>query len=165
MISNVRDQPHGASYKRWAALVTSTFADRCVEVTTKHSYVIDYKYAWSCTDDDCATEYERHSKSIDPAKHTCGKCKGRLEQIRPAPRGGKTAADGTTKKESEYQKFVKDHFSVVRKELDACQDGQKSPMKDVMKEIGVRYRTQKASADTAIGKTSKEEIIEISKKT
>lgn len=157
MISNVRDQPHGTSFKRWAAQVTSLFADRGVEVTTKHSYVIDYKYAWTCSNDDCATEYERHSRSIDPARHTCGKCKGRLEQIRPAPRGGKSAADGTVKKESEYQKFVKDQFSVVRRELEAS-NGEKSPMKDVMREVAARYRSKKAMKDNNVASPQKREL-------
>lgn len=145
MISNVRDQPHGASFKRWASLVTSTFANRGIEVTTKHSYAIDYKYVWACTNDDCATEYARHSKSIDPAKHTCGKCRGRLVQIRPAPRNGTKlagAGNATKKEASAYQTFVKNEFAAVKRELELVGGGEKSPMKDVMKEIGIRYRSQ-----------------------
>ena len=167
MVSNVRDQPHGASFKRWARLVTSTYCDRGVEVTTKHSYTIDYKYAWVCDNDDCATQYERHSKSIDTARHTCGKCRGRLTQIRPVPRAGNArAADGKDKKETEYQKFVKDHFSVIKKELEASQGGQKSPMKDVMKEVGFRYRSRPPlappSAETIAKQSDKVfEVIEI----
>ncbi len=106
MISNVRDQPHGASFKEWATKVTSHLrtADvaswRKVEVTTKHSYVINHKYLWLCTgrprssameflnvdDEGCGAEYGRHSKSIDVEKHRCGKCKGLLVQVRPKPR-------------------------------------------------------------------------------
>lgn len=108
MISNVRDQPHGASFKQWAGRVTSHLRKsnvdmwRRVEVTTKHSYVINHKYLWVCVgrektsamaflnieeDEGCGAEYGRHSKSIDPEKHRCGKCKGRLVQVRPKPRG------------------------------------------------------------------------------
>lgn len=163
MISNVRDQPHGASFKRWAALVTSAFDDRGVEVTTKHSYVIEYKYAWMCTNDECATEYERHSKSIDTTRHTCGKCKGRLEQIRPVPR--KAGGAGGEKQETEYQKFVKSQFSMVKQDLERHKDGEKSPMKDVMKEVGARYRARKqADSVLAIGVKDKHaatEVIEI----
>lgn len=144
MVSNVRDQPHGTSFKRWAKLVTETFAERGIEVTTKHSYEIEYKYLWVCQDDGCATEYERHSKSIDPARHTCGKCRGRLVQIRPAPRGG-GKADGE-KKESEYQRFVKSQFKEVKRELEEGQGGQKSPMKDVMREVAVRYRAMRLAS-------------------
>jgi predicted SprT family Zn-dependent metalloprotease len=119
MVSGVRDQPHGASFKAWADKVTTHLRSapnlpqlyRAVEVTTKHSYTINHKYLWVCAgrqsapprgsaqeaaraflalegDDDpgCGTEYGRHSKSIDPAKHRCGKCKGLLVQVRPQPK-------------------------------------------------------------------------------
>ncbi|KIW74711.1 hypothetical protein Z517_11481 [Fonsecaea pedrosoi CBS 271.37] len=108
MISNMRDQPHGASFKQWAAKVTSHLRSTDVEswknvhVTTKHSYVINHKYLWVCVgrqdksaardflnlgeDEGCGVEYGRHSKSIDVEKHRCGKCKGRLVQVRPKPR-------------------------------------------------------------------------------
>lgn len=107
MISNVRDQPHGASFKSWAAKVTTHLRKsevemwRKVEVTTKHNYAINHKYMWVCVgreqtktmeflnideDDGCGAEYGRHSRSIDTAKHRCGKCKGKLVQVRPKPR-------------------------------------------------------------------------------
>lgn len=107
MISNVRDQPHGASFKSWAAKVTSHLRKsevaiwRKVEVTTKHNYAINHKYLWVCAgreptktmeflnieeDEGCGAEYGRHSRSIDTAKHRCGKCKGKLVQVRPKPR-------------------------------------------------------------------------------
>ena len=110
MVSNVRDQPHGASFRAWAERVTREFAGsgkeawRQVEVTTKHSYAINHKYLWVCAgremtdaarwlrmeegegEDGCGAEYGRHSKSIDTEKHRCGKCKGVLVQVRPVPR-------------------------------------------------------------------------------
>ncbi|EAS36394.3 HMG box-containing protein [Coccidioides immitis RS] len=93
MISNVRDNPHGASFKAWAQRCKKalnenpSYAGR-VEITTKHTYAINYKYIWCCVE--CAHEYGRHSRSIDPEKSRCGKCKGKLVQIQPKPR--KTAA-------------------------------------------------------------------------
>lgn len=112
----------------------------------------------------CGMLYQRHSKSIDPKRMACGVCKGRLMQIRPAPRGIGARADGpevqngsggvaeggageagggqsetkppTT--QSVYQSFVKTHFKTIRHEL-----GPASPMKDVMKEVGRRYRVMK----------------------
>ncbi|KIX06898.1 uncharacterized protein Z518_04874 [Rhinocladiella mackenziei CBS 650.93] len=104
MISNVRDQPHGASFKKWSAKVTAHLRQsdvdiwRQVNVTTKHNYVINHKYLWVCIgrdrtrtmdflnldeDEGCGAEYGRHSKSIDTEKHRCGRCKGRLLQVRP----------------------------------------------------------------------------------
>lgn len=104
----------------------------------------------------CGMEYQRHSKSIDPKRHTCGVCKGRLVQIRPVPRGGAKGVDsasadagarvsGAAKSgQSEYQTFVKDNFKLVRSEL-----GTASPMKDVMKELGARYRLLKQDSMTS----------------
>ena len=125
MVSGVRDQPHGASFKAWADKVSSHLRTapnlpelyRSVEVTTKHSYTINHKYLWVCAgqsalqgsaqaaaraflalDDDpgCGAEYGRHSKSVDPEKHRCGKCKGLLVQVRPMPkvRSGKAELKG-----------------------------------------------------------------------
>ena len=107
MVSNVRDQPHGASFKAWAKKVTSHLQRsenelwKKVEVTTKHSYKIDHKYLWLCVgrerskaadflnlpeDGGCGAEYGRHSRSIDTEKQRCGRCKGKLAQVRPKPR-------------------------------------------------------------------------------
>jgi hypothetical protein len=107
MISNIRDQPHGTSFKKWAARVTAHLRQsevdiwRKVEVTTKHNYAINHKYLWLCVgrdrssamdilnvedDEGCGAEYGRHSKSIDTEKHRCGRCKGKLVQVRPKPR-------------------------------------------------------------------------------
>ncbi|KZZ96917.1 sprT family metallopeptidase [Ascosphaera apis ARSEF 7405] len=91
MISRVVDNPHGESFRCWAAKCMAalakhpTYAPFNVTITTRHSYKIDYKYVWSCSG--CALEYGRHSKSIDPTKVRCGRCKtGVLTQIKPKPR-------------------------------------------------------------------------------
>jgi predicted SprT family Zn-dependent metalloprotease/flagellar biosynthesis chaperone FliJ len=81
---------HGKEFQQWGRAVTSAFAHRGVLVTTKHSWDIEYKYIWECVD--CFLQFKRHSKSIDPAKQRCGRCKGRLNQIKPKPRGGGQAA-------------------------------------------------------------------------
>jgi len=103
MISKVHNNPHGASFKQWglkckqALQAHPIYAGR-VEVTTKHDYKIDYKYVWVCVD--CAQNYGRHSKSIDPTKSRCGQCKGILQQIKPKPRNvspkKKSAAGAST---------------------------------------------------------------------
>ncbi|KAF7167190.1 hypothetical protein CNMCM6106_002844 [Aspergillus hiratsukae] len=89
MISNVHNNPHGASFKQWGRKCKDALKDHPVyggrvEVTTKHRYQIDYKYVWSCVD--CGQTYGRHSKSIDTARSRCGACKGLLQQIKPKPR-------------------------------------------------------------------------------
>ncbi|KAJ5082857.1 hypothetical protein N7532_011900 [Penicillium argentinense] len=91
MVSNVHDQPHGASFKQWGLQCTEALRDHPIyggkiNVTTKHSYKIDYKYVWACVG--CGQTYGRHSKSIDPTRSRCGDraCGGGLEQIKPKPR-------------------------------------------------------------------------------
>ncbi|PLB34522.1 SprT-like family-domain-containing protein [Aspergillus candidus] len=90
MISNIHNNPHGESFKQWGRRCKNALHDHPVygggrvEVTTKHSYKIDYKYVWSCVD--CSQNYGRHSKSINPARSRCGLCKGSLQQIKPKPR-------------------------------------------------------------------------------
>ncbi|KAI9790845.1 MAG: hypothetical protein M1833_001759 [Piccolia ochrophora] len=124
MISGVKDRPHGKDFKQWASKCSSVFSARGVHVTTNHSYTIAYKYVWSCTA--CGMEFKRHSKSIDPVRHACGSCSSKLVQIQPPPR-----AAGPP---SEYQRFVKEHFGQIKRE------NPKTPQKDVMGLLAVRYR-------------------------
>jgi predicted SprT family Zn-dependent metalloprotease len=134
MVSGIKDQPHGASFKAWGSKCTAAFASRGVHVTTKHSYQIDYKYVWRCSTEGCWAEFKRHSKSIDPLRHTCGSCKGKLLQIKPVPRGG--AVPGG--KVGGYAGFVKQHFADVKKSLPAG-----SSQKEVMEAVGRKYREEK----------------------
>ncbi|TRX95912.1 hypothetical protein FHL15_003054 [Xylaria flabelliformis] len=63
--------------------------DRGVEinVTTRHSYEIEYRFVWRCVD--CGGEVRRHSRSVDPTRQRCGRCQqGILVQVKPVPRGG-----------------------------------------------------------------------------
>lgn len=114
-----------------------------MEVTTKHSYEIDYKYIWQCVE--CETEYKRHSKSIDITKHRCGRCKAKLLQIKPAPRVSKT---------SDYQVFVKEHFQRLRKEHVGESHG------FIMKLVGELYRKSKAKSSIATEK-SVEDLVNV----
>ena len=116
MVSHVKNNPHGKEFKAWAAKCTGAFGHRGVQVTTKHSYDISYKYIWQCSNPMCGIEYKRHSKSIDPGKHSCGSCKGKLVQVLPVPRKGQEGGrEGGGKKRSEYQEFVKVGYERVRK--------------------------------------------------
>jgi predicted SprT family Zn-dependent metalloprotease len=138
MISEVRNNPHGAEFKAWGRKVSLAFADKGVEVTTKHSYAIEYKFVWECVE--CGYEFKRHSRSVDTARHSCGKCKGRLVQTKPAPRAGKTV-DGAQKKKSEYQVFVKENFKRVKGEMAA--QGLDTQMGRVMEVVAREYRERK----------------------
>lgn len=134
MVSGIKDQPHGASFKAWGSKCTVAFASRGVHVTTKHSYQIDYKYVWRCSTEGCWAEFKRHSKSIDPLRHTCGSCRGKLLQIKPVPRG--SAVPGG--KVGGYAGFVKQHFADLKKSLPAG-----SSQKEVMEAVGRKYREEK----------------------
>ncbi|CAK3970817.1 Hypothetical predicted protein [Lecanosticta acicola] len=150
MISGIKDQPHGKQFKIWGAACTRAFGEKGVEVTTKHSYEIEYKYIWKCVDQGlCGMEFKRHSKSIDPVKHRCGGCKSKLVQIKPVPRkvaGGERSAAGTSviggkggmPAVAGYTAFVKAHFAAVKKSLPGASH------KEVMEALGKKYRAEKA---------------------
>ncbi|KAI9052538.1 hypothetical protein LZ554_003881 [Drepanopeziza brunnea f. sp. 'monogermtubi'] len=132
MVSGIKTNPHGKEFKAWAAKCSRHFGDRGIEVTTKHSYSIDYKYVWECVN--CSTEFKRHSKSIDPSRHQCGSCRSKLVQTKPVPR-----ANAGTSKVSEYQLFVKENMKRLREENPG------SPQKDIMGLVGKGYQAFKAS--------------------
>ena len=154
MVSGIKDQPHGASFKRWGAKCTALFADRGVEVTTKHSYEIDYKYVWRCEGEGCWSEFKRHSKSIDPRRQTCGSCRGKLVQIKPVPRGG-AGAGGAGGKVGGYAGYVKAHFADVKRSLPPG-----SSQKEVMEALGRKYREEKerGAAEATTPRSGVEEI-------
>ncbi len=143
MLSNVKNNPHGKEFKAWAAKTTALFADQGIKVTTTHSYAIQYKYIWACTNAEggCGMEFKRHSKSIDPRRHSCGVCRGKLVQVQPAPRKGKGGGgeEGGGKAElSEYQRFVKGNFARLKAENPGVGVG------EVMRRLGEEFRSLKA---------------------
>ncbi|KAI0418187.1 hypothetical protein F5X98DRAFT_363238 [Xylaria grammica] len=93
-----------------------------INVTTRHSYEIEYRFVWRCAG--CGGEVHRHSRSVDPARHRCGRCKvGALVQVKPVPRGGgggsksasregsgepegRDVARGEKRKKTAYQEFT-----------------------------------------------------------
>ncbi|ORY15827.1 SprT-like family-domain-containing protein [Clohesyomyces aquaticus] len=137
MVSNQRNNPHGAEFKTWARKVSDEFKHLGVEVTTKHSYKIEYKYVWECVQ--CGYEFKRHSKSIDQMRHSCGRCKGKLIQTKPTPRGNANGKKPGEK--SEYHVFVKENFSRVKKELE--EKGLDAQMGKVMGALGEQYRERR----------------------
>lgn len=130
MINGIKDNPHGKEFKVWAAKCSKVFGSQGINVTTKHTYEIDFKYVWTCTE--CGCEYKRHSKSIDPNRHRCGSCKALLEQTKPTPRQASTAG-----KLSDYQLFVKEQMKIVRNE------NPDSQQRDVMKIIADKWAKAK----------------------
>jgi predicted SprT family Zn-dependent metalloprotease len=132
MVSGVKNNPHGKEFKTWAAKCSHVFGGRGIHVTTKHSYDIDYKYVWECSN--CGIEFKRHSKSINTSKHQCGSCKGKLLQIKPKPRSNAVA--------SEYQIFIKNNMRKVK------EANPESPQKAIMGLLGKMYKEHKESKQT-----------------
>lgn len=137
MVSGIKDRPHGAEFKAWGRKCTQAFGARGVEVTTKHTYEIEYKYIWECTKEGCRMEFKRHSKSIDPTRHTCGACKAKLVQVKPVPRNTAGA------KPTGYAGFVKEHFAAIKADMPGASQ------KEVMVRIGERYRAAKQGTSQA----------------
>lgn len=141
MVSGITNNPHGREFKVWAAKCTQEFKHRGIEVTTKHSYDIDFRYIWQCKE--CLCELKRHSRSITPGKHRCGRCKGELVQIKPTPRKTPAAT-------SEYQTFLKKEMKLIRA------DNPGMVQKDVMKCAATRWAARSAedvegSAESSLG--------------
>jgi predicted SprT family Zn-dependent metalloprotease len=132
MLSNVRNNPHGAEFKAWGRAASAAFAHLGVAVTTKHAYAIEYKFVWECVACGCA--FKRHSKSVDVARHSCGKCKGRLVQIKPPPREKKDPGA--------YQVFVKENFARVKADL--LGRGEEAKMARVVEVVAREYRESRA---------------------
>lgn len=158
MISAVRNNPHGKEFKAWAARTTALFAEQGIKVTTTHSYAIQYKYIWACTNTEggCGMEYKRHSRSIDPRRQRCGECRGSLVQVQPAPRKGKGVGgeeSGGKVVLSEYQRFVKGNFARLKVENPGVGVG------EVMRRLGEEFRRLKAEGKVGEGGKGRREIV------
>lgn len=146
MISDVRNNPHGKEFKSWGSKASSAFAHLDVEVTTKHSYAIDYKFVWECVE--CGYEFKRHSKSVDTNRHSCGKCKGRLVQTKPVPRQGG---------QSEYQKYIKENYQRVKGEM--AKRGEATVMSKVTEQVAMEYREMKEREGKKEGEKGLEDVM------
>lgn len=145
MISGIKDRPHGAEFKAWGKKVSRAFAGSGVEVTTKHAYEIEFKYVWRCSnEEECGSEFKRHSRSIDVERQRCGQCRGRLVQVKPVPRGQAKGGDAGTKAAGGYAAYVKEHYAAVKKELPSG-----STQKAVMEALGKKYRAEKETKEKA----------------
>lgn len=136
-----------------ARKVTLAFSYLSIKVTTTHNYTISYKYIWNCASPSCGLEYKRHSRSIDPTRHSCGKCSGRLIQVKPSPRigrGDSTGQGGTGEREArqkrgKYQDYVRTNFAAVRRENPGL------GMAGWMVELGRRFREDNAHEEAQAG--------------
>ncbi|KAJ3057163.1 hypothetical protein HK097_011168 [Rhizophlyctis rosea] len=128
LVNKVCKPPHGDVFKYWGFRAMEVYPD--VEVTTCHSYEINYKYTYVCTNDLCGNSYGRHSRSINTDQSGCGKCKSRLTLVEPA----RVKKDGTPYKENRYNLFVKEHFKTVKAENPDWDNG------TVLKSLAARFK-------------------------
>ncbi|KAL3793190.1 hypothetical protein ACHAW5_009492 [Stephanodiscus triporus] len=152
LVDGVHKPPHGRNFKKWAAISMRKIRD--VEVTTTHDYQIVYKYAWACTASNCKAVIKRHSRSVDPTKHCCGRCKGKLIEIEVPGSKGDTAQGAIytpklARKTSEFALFVKEQTTDVRKRLASERSCTPKEISQalVMKECGKLWRGKKTMPD------------------
>ncbi|KAI1501535.1 SprT-like family-domain-containing protein [Biscogniauxia marginata] len=171
MLNGKPKTAHGPEFKAWGRRCGQAFADRGIEVTTKHSYEIEYKYIWRCAG--CAGEVKRHSKSVDPQRQRCGACRGVLVQVKPTPRGnnsggatasagdgeegaseggGKAATTGVKKKQSAWQEFMAKEMKML------SQNNKGMSFKDRMAYVSARWAEQQKAVR---GLASAVEVLEI----
>jgi germ cell nuclear acidic protein len=139
IIDHVRKPPHGRVFKRWARKVQQVYPN--IPVSTCHDYEIFFKFRYRCTNENCGHEYGRHSDSINPAKHGCGKCGSYLVSL------GKFNRDGTpasTRKTSAYALYVKHNYDRVK-----CQNPH-STSTEIMKLVAQEYRLAKSAKSARI---------------
>lgn len=118
-------------------------------MTTTHDYVIQFKYAWKCTNTMCGAVIKRHSRSVDPKRHCCGSCsKGKLIEIEvPGSKKDVSTVSHTPKKKrapTGFSLFVQQNSKSVRARL-VAKRGSSVTQPDVMKECGRIWREQKES--------------------
>ena len=152
LVDGVHKPPHGAVFKSWAKKSMRKIKD--VEVTTTHDYQISYKYAWACTNKNCNVVIKRHSRSINPIKQCCGRCKSKLIEIEVPQKGQDISNNAFTpkkqRKTSEYTLFVKKHSASIRQKLakERSCNPKKVSQADVMKECGAEWQRRKQASST-----------------
>jgi len=144
LVDGVSKPPHGSCFKKWASLAMRKINGMLV--TTTHDYVTNtFKFAWACSTQGCPVIIQRHSRSLDPNRHCCGKCKGRFIEIEVSESNQDISNNGYTPKKkrnaSGFSLFVQNNSAQVRKNLEDLNGGAgKVSQKEVMKECARLWR-------------------------
>jgi predicted SprT family Zn-dependent metalloprotease len=145
LVDAQKKPPHGPAFWKWASIAGARSGGYLV--TTCHNYEVHRPFKWQCATPTCGIEYTRHSKKgIDPLRHRCGKCRGRIEFV------GAFNADMTPKKTraaTGFSLFVQEHFANVKTSLK--KKGKTSAHQSVMQELSRLYAISKGSASKASG--------------
>ncbi|XP_011308789.1 uncharacterized protein [Fopius arisanus] len=108
------DDGHGAHWKAWTRKCLKVFPE-LPPIKVCHDYTITTKFTYRCTQ--CGYSIGRHSKSLDVQKKRCGHCFGRFELLlNRVTRSGTMQQTPHNKQPSGFALFVKENFSVVKKE-------------------------------------------------
>jgi predicted SprT family Zn-dependent metalloprotease len=145
LVDGVHKPPHGKVFKKWAQISMRRIRD--VEVTTTHDYAIRFKFAWKCQNTACGSIIKRHSRSVDPNKHCCGSCKGRLMEIEVPGSKNDTETVGHTPRKKRaptaFSLFVQQNSKAVRARLMTERGASAVTQPEVMKECGRLWREKK----------------------
>lgn len=139
--------PHGKIFQKWAKIAMAKIPN--VVVTTVHDYRIEYKYAWACQSSTCGAIIKRHSRSVDPNIHVCGRCQSRLVEV--AITNG--TADPTQPRikaaPSAYNAFLARNSKAIRQQLQEQnqENGMEVSQTMVLRECARRWNEMKRSAD------------------
>jgi predicted SprT family Zn-dependent metalloprotease len=166
VIDNDPKSHHGKQFKQWYNLLRSKLTPRGMRitkefpdilVTTKHTYEIEYKYTYTCTNSLCGLDFGRQKK-LELNRHVCGACKSPLAQTKPIPN-----TSGKENKPNSFGLFVKDDFARVKRENPGMAH------KDIMATLSNRYREQKVSgaevsqegSPTILVEDSDDDVVEV----
>ncbi|KAF6256310.1 SprT-like family-domain-containing protein, partial [Scenedesmus sp. NREL 46B-D3] len=159
-------QHHGAAFWAWARRFEARVPG--ISVTTCHNYEVHAPFRWQCANNSCGKQYHRHKRSIDPAKHVCSRCNGRLMYLGKFSRDGKlvssaaaAATPGGTPGGNAFSQFVKTHFAQTKRELPTG-----TPHKELMSRLAADYKLHKSSQQQqqlgeVLDKESRVEVVEV----
>ncbi|XP_063686927.1 germ cell nuclear acidic protein-like [Bolinopsis microptera] len=120
---------HGPLWKRWARRVNTKYPE-LPPVSRCHSYQIQYKYNYKCSEGWCNYTIGRHSKSVDLDRARCPLCYSRLTLPNTSQTPGKTP--------NKWTEFVKTRFSQVKENQPP-----RTPHKDLMKILSAEFKDLK----------------------
>ncbi|KAG8937263.1 hypothetical protein FRC02_000033 [Tulasnella sp. 418] len=130
IVDGVDSPDHGSAWKKWVNRVQRY--RREIEISTRHTYEIAYKYSWQCTNSSCGHIYGRFSKSINVETQGCGLCRNPLKAL----------FETSTLKKSAYNEFVKVQMKIIQ----ADNPGMTGAA--AMKLVAERWKKEKAKAIT-----------------
>jgi hypothetical protein len=126
-----------------ASKIMAAFPD--ILITRTHSYEVNHKYQFVCSNQLCGVTFGRQRK-MDLTRKVCGRCKSTFVQTKPVPR------ESGENKTNAFGLFVKERFAEVRKSNPG------SPHKEIMGILSKKYREEKNGDVRKNAVTAKREV-------